>query len=264
MKKIIGAAMPALVAGVAIGYFAAGLVDGGETEVAAPQKKETKVVKVGLEDKSDVAALRARIRELERANRDEKTEVAVNEAGGERPRREGPRNPGEWIENFRKSNPERYTQITNRMASWSAERKQRANSRLEFLASVDTSTMSAAERKNHNRLQDLLMEREDVQAKLEAAFASGDFMNENNRELMTSMRELSQEIDELNTSERDLLIKKTAEALGFQGEDVGEISSTMKQIIDSTESDAAQMMRGFGRAFGRGGRGGGRGQGGQR
>lgn len=256
--------MPALVAGIAIGYFSAGIVGGDAKEESKAPEKQAKVVKVGLEDKSDVRALRARIRELERANLGNKKETAVNEASEDRPRREGPRNPGEWIENFRKSNPERYTQITNRMASWSAERKQRANSRLEFLASVDTSTMSAAERKNHNRLQDLLMEREDMQAKLEAAFASGDFMNENNRELMTSMRELSQEIDELNTSERDLLIKKTAEALGFQGEDVGEISSTMKQIIDSTESDAAQMMRGFGRAFGRGGRGGGRGQGGQR
>jgi hypothetical protein len=56
---------------------------------------------------------------------------------------------------------------------------------------------------------------------------------------------------ELNAAERENLIKKTAEAVGFTGEDVGEIAGTIMKVIEATESNPRNRSR-----RGRGGNGG--------
>lgn len=266
MKMNFTVPVAALIAGAAIGYCCA--PRGAAPESAPEPKGEAKVVKVGLSDKASVDAMRARIKELERqlAERgndlfDDPGEPAEERvAREERPRRgEGrrARGPGEWLENLKRDNPERYTQVTNDMANFRRMRQAHAQSRLEFLASVDTSRMSEAERATHERLQTLLAQREELMDKMDSAVSGNSVTEEEQREMGRTMWEATGEIMELNRQERENLIKQTAEALGFEGEDVGEIADTIKAIIETTES-------GFGGFGGRGPGGGGRGPGGGR
>lgn len=256
MKKIICAAIPALVVGIAIGYVGSKYLKNGteNTQVAAKSDKKVKVVKQGLEDNADVRALRSRIRELERElakDSSREVEVAVDESAN-RPNRENRNfNPREWLERMKTENPEQYAQHTNRIARWRDSRKRQAETKLDFLSSIDTSTMSSSEKSTHTRLQALIEERENLQSGFENSFASGAMSDEDRRAQWEQMRNIDRQISELNLAERQILIKKTAEAIGFSGDDVGEIAGTITKIIEVTENGYGGRNRG-----GRGGRGG--------
>lgn len=256
MKKTVCTVIPALVAGIAIGFAGAKLTGGGRETPAAENKSVKKVteVKRGLEDNSDVRALRARILELERRRVDagDRNGDASDDDGSERPRRGGPElNFRERLEKMRVENPEQYAQHTNSIARWRDSRRNHAASRLEFLSSIDTSTMSAAEKKTHVRLQNLIEEREELQTRFDERWASGEMSDEERREIWGRMRDADRQMAELNAAERENLIKKTAEAVGFTGEDVGEIAGTIMKVIEATESNPRNRSR-----RGRGGNGG--------
>jgi len=275
MKMNFAIPAVALIAGAAIGYCCA--PGGGEAAAPAPEKGDTKVVKVGLSDKASVEAMRARIKELEgllaeRGNDlfdapDEQPRAERVAGDGEgRRRREGRRgrNQQDWLENMKRDDPERYNQVTNQMANFRRMRQAHAQSRMEFLSSVDTTSMSAAARETHERLQELLARRDELMNRMDSDMmgpgAEGQEMTEEERhEMGRTMWEATHEINELNRQERENLIKQTAEALGFQGEEVGEIASTIKAIIDSTEPGfGGPGGRGPGGPGGPGGRRGGR------
>ena len=158
MKKIICAAIPALIVGIAIGYVGSTYVknDVANKEVVTKSEKKVKVVKRSLEDSAEAIALRNRVRELERQLSEEgpkEVEVAVDE-NANRPNRENRNfNPSEWLERMKTENPEQYAQHTNRIARWRDSRKRQAVSKLDFLASIDTSTMNAKEKETHEELQ---------------------------------------------------------------------------------------------------------------
>lgn len=252
MRKIVCAAIPALVVGIAIGYGASKYIknDVANDQVVTKSEKKVKVVKRSLEDNAEAIALRNRVRELERQLSEEgpkEVEVAVDE-NANRPNRENRNfNPREWLERMKTENPEQYAQHTNRIARWRDSRKRQAVSKLDFLASIDTSTMNAKEKETHEELQSLIEMREELQSNFETSFASGTMSDEDRRNQWEEMRNMDRRISRLNASERQTLIKKTAEAIGFTGEDVGEIAGTINKIIEATEG-------GFGGRGGRGGR----------
>jgi len=225
----------ALIAGVAIGYFAKCPPDADSPADGTSYVAKGKVADKGEE--SSVKALRRRIAELEKllAEKAGSSGVAISNAVAEAVKNvspfERPRgNPREWMENLKKTDPERYTQMTNRFARWRQRRHDRARNRIDFLSSIDTSHMSASAKKTHDELQELIARREE----LEEQMHQEDLTDEQRHQIFEQMRETDHALRRLNGEERKNLIEETARNLGFEGEAVQDISATLQEVIEAT------------------------------
>ena len=225
----------ALLAGVAIGYFVK------DEPIPAEEPKAEEKAKKSVADKGDeasVRALRHRIAELEKllAEKDGKSEIAISNAVAEAVKTRPPEPPrGNWrerMEEMKKNDPERYTQMTNRFANWRRSRAEQARNKIDFLSSIDTSHMSAGARKTHDALQDLIAKREEIEARLQDPNLSDEERGKLMGELHSSHRELMR----LNGEERRNLIDEAARNMGFEGEDAQEVSATIQEVIRATES----------------------------
>ena len=228
----------ALLVGVAIGFFAAEPAP-AKVEEPAPKHEKGPAVKDAKDESATIAALRREIADLRKslaAKESEGEERAVSESSTVEQARvspppERPRNPREWMENLKKTDPERYTQTTNRMAQWRRSRAERAQTTLGFLSSVDTSRMSAGAKKTHAALQDLIAKREEIEASLHQE----DLSDEERGQLMGELRSTHHEMMRLNAEERKNLFEETARNLGFEGQDVKDITETIQEVIDATD-----------------------------
>ena len=225
----------ALLAGVAIGYFVK------DDPIPAEEPRVEVVAKKPVADKGEAAtikALRHRIAELEGmlAEKDGKSEIAISNAVAEAVKNRPPEPPrGNWrerMEEMRKNDPARYTQMTNRFANWRRTRAAEARNKIDFLSSIDTSHMSAGARKTHDALQELIARREEVEARLQ----DPDLTDEDRGRLMRQLWESHGELQRLNGEERKNLIDETARSLGFEGEDAKEVSATIREVIEATDS----------------------------
>lgn len=188
-------------------------------------------------------ALRARVADLERQLAELRRadaaagSNAVSATVSERPTTGNPR---EWLEKLKVTDPQRYQQTTNRFARWRQHREARNRAKLDFLSSVDVSRMGAATRETHAALAEALTRR----SELEAEFHREDLSDDERRELFEEWRSLERETRRLNGEERKNLLAETAASLGFEGEDAQELTTTIQEIIQATESDWGP--RGFG------------------
>lgn len=233
-QMFIGAA---LFAGVAIGYFA-----GGRGNVVGPPDKEDRyVAKSAVADKGGAAsiqALRARIAELERLLAEKGDGASPEISNGVAASVDQPREPErprgsmqEWMENLRKNDPERYVQMTNRFAQGRQRRAELAQSRIDFLSSIDTSRMSAAAKQIHADLQDLIVRRVEIEEQLHQEGVT----DEQRHRLMDEMRETSREERRLNGQERNNLLREVARNLGVKGEKAQELTATIREVIEATD-----------------------------
>ena len=255
-----------LLVGAALGYCLGPLSSPAPAPAPEPeQKAEPEQVKQP-EYRGERAdrVLRARIKELEGMLAKQGIEVEKMKEEETARRDRGPRN---WdfradMERLKKEEPERYAQITNSMAQFRRHRLERAQSKIDFLSSIDTSRMSPAMLKVHSDLQDMIEKREAVEEKMRGFM---DMTDEERREAFQEIGEIDGKIRELSRAERDNLLVQTAEALGFQGDDAAEIMDTIKSIYEATDSGWGWGgPGGGGRRGGRGGRGGPGGRGGNR
>ena len=224
----------ALLAGVAIGYFVK------DEPIPAEEPKTEEVAKKQVADKGEAAsvkALRHRIAELEKAlaEKDGKSEIAISNAVAEavkaRPPAPPQQNWRERMEEMKKNDPARYTQMTNRFANWRRSRAEQARNKIDFLSSIDTSHMSAGARKTHDALQELIARREGIEQQLQ----SPDLTDEERGKLMGELHSTHHELMRLNGEERNNLFEETARNLGFEGEDAKEISATIQEVIRATD-----------------------------
>ena len=225
----------ALLAGVAIGYF----VKDEPTPAEEPKSKE--VAKKQVADKGEeasVKALRHRIAELEKllAEKDGESEIAISNAVSEAAKMRPPEPPrGNWrerMEEMKKNDPERYTQMTNRFAQWRRDRAAQAQDKIDFLSSIDTSRMSAGAKKTHNALQELIAKREEIEQQLHQE----DLSDEERGKLMRELGDSHRELVRLNGEERKNLFNETAKGLGFTGADAKEFTATIQEVIEATDS----------------------------
>jgi len=224
----------ALFAGVAIGYFAK------PSDAVPVAKDESYVPKKMVSDKgesSSVKALRKRIAELEKllVASGEKSEIAISNAVAEAVKNAPPDgrprgNPREWLENIKKTDPARYAQMTNHFAQWRARRAEQTRTKMSFLSSIDTSHMSAGAKKTHNELQELIARREEIEEQLHQE----GITDEQRHRLFDQMRETDHAMRQLNQQERSNLLEETARNLGFEGQDVKDISATIQEVIEAT------------------------------
>lgn len=229
----------ALLAGVAIGY-----VMKPDASAANAEDDKGYVAASKVDDKGEAAsvkALRARIAELENllaAKDAEKPAEQVadakpaEEAQGERRGPPSMKEMRERMERMAKENPEQHAQITNAMARWRQRRIDRANAKLDFLESVDTSTMTAAQKKSHEEYQRLIARREEIEEKMH----NPEMTDEDRQDIFRDMRETDHALRHAASSERETLISQTAQALGLSGDDAASMSATINDIIRTTET----------------------------
>ena len=232
-QLFIGAA---LIVGVAIGFFV-------QPEPEKPEASDPKAEKASapIPDRGNAAvveSLRARIRDLERRLSDVRREeeslvsnalVRLDEKRVTHPPQQGSRN--NWLEELKKNDPARFTQMTNRFAQWRQERKARHAAHADFLSSVNTAHMSAAAKKTHEAYQDLLGRREALEARLQ----NPDLTDEERRSLFEEMRAVSHEMRGKGAEERENLLGEVAHAIGLEGEAAAELVETVKDVIEVTE-----------------------------
>ena len=225
----------ALLAGVAIGYFVK------DEPIPAEEPKAEAKAKKPVADKGDEAtlkALRHRITELERllAEKEGKSEIAISNAVAEAAKMRPPEpSRGNWrerMEEMKKNDPERYTQMTNRFAQWRRDRAAQAQDRMDFLSSIDTSRMSAGAKRTHNALQELIARREELEQQLHQE----DLSDEERGRLMRELGDSHRELMRLNGEERKNLFDETAKGLGFTGADAKEFTATIQEAIEATDS----------------------------
>lgn len=258
--KIVVSAVVALIVGVAVGYMFNPSA-GAPEEKTAETKSATAIADNG--DAASLKALRARIKELEEklaeresAPRPEPEKVAEN--GDNRGDRRGPGgfSPREWRERMQKEDPERYTHMTNRMARWRNDRLVRAQKKVDFLSSIDTSRMSAGARKTHEDLQNLIAKREEMEQRMhEAQNSDADISREEMHSFFQEALETDEKIRDLNAKERENLMVETVKSLGFSDTDSDEIAGVFQEIIENTDSGwGFRGPRHHGPGRGRGGR----------
>lgn len=191
--------------------------------------------------KAQIAALKKKVAALER----EKETATETEKPAEEPLPEAETPPtterarpmpgpfGSLAE-IRKNDPARYAEITNNMARFEARRLRRAQSRLDTLAQVSTDGFTQRERETHDQLQELLVRREELSARMRAAMEDESVTDEDRRAAFDEMRELHEDIRRLERQERNALLTATAKNLGLAGEDAAAFVDTVKTIYEVT------------------------------
>ncbi len=244
-KKTLAIALAACAAGVLLGHFA---WTSGES-AAEPEEHAVrhKGRVVDAEQSANIAALRRRVRELERqlagaaasarapTNASSAAEVQLADASAQQ--RPGPHSPEDWrarMEDMKTNDPERYAQMTNRMAQWRSRSIANTQDKLDFFASLDTSRMTPRQRENHERLQELLVRREELMRTM-------DFTNESVTEAQREkarheMHELMGQLHTAERTERDMLLRQAARNLGCNNATAKELVDTVKTIYDATQS----------------------------
>lgn len=219
----------ALFVGVAIGYCAK------STAPAAAPAEAPKAARVAAPaDKGEaasVAALRARVAELERLLAQQSSAAGTSSVAQVVKTAAPAENMRERLARMEKENPAQYAQMTNRFAQFHRRRTEQAQSRLDFLSSIETAGMSAAARRTHQTLQETIVQREELREKM----ADRDLSDEERRGLWEEMRKIDHTLRDLNRKERDNLLSQTAKALGLKGADAAELTSTIKGIFDATD-----------------------------
>jgi hypothetical protein len=136
------------------------------------------------------------------------------------------------MEELREKDPAKYAQMTNNFARWQEHRLQRTNDRLNILASVDTSRLNAKERQIHAALQDAIVKREELRQMVNPQ--NEDVTEEQRRATFEELRKLDQTMRQLETSERNTLLTKTARSFGVSASNAKEMVETIKAIYDAT------------------------------
>jgi len=238
MKMNFTVPVAALIAGAALGYCLAPSQGAAEPEAkpAAEEPRRRLLPDAGAEEQ--LKALRSRIKELEKAIADsQKQSEQAQEVQVEEPRRRGPGGNGpnwkemrERLEQWKKDNPEEFARMEKRRQEFMQERARRAQSKLDFFASIDTTRMSKSARATHEELQGLIARREEIESKL----FSTDTPDEEREQLFHEMHETDRSIRDTNEQERQNLLRLTAEELGLTGSDATEVVDTISEIYEAT------------------------------
>ena len=257
-KASLCLALPALICGALLGYLVKPSAPAAEPQDNAPAASRPSK----KASDTEIANLHARIRELERKLANATATPAAEAEELPQQQEERPQNPflrngpphmptaAEMranMEELREKDPERYVQMTNRFARWQEHRLRRTNDRLDILASVDTSRLSEKELKTHEALQDAIVRREELRQMLNPQ--NEDITEEQRKKTFEELRQLDQTMHQLETSERNTLLHKTARSYGLSNANAKEMTEAVKAIYQATSG-------GGGRHGGHGGFGG--------
>ena len=121
---------------------------------------------------------------------------------------------------------EQFSQATNAMEQLKSKLAKKAKSRMDFLASIDTSSMTEEERKNHEQFLELMERKEAIAAKMKGIIP--------NVKAIQEMVELEMEMRPAAKRERSTLVRQVAKELGYSGDDINVIHDTLNNVYDCT------------------------------
>jgi len=240
----------AVVAGFAGGLAAAFLASPASRAAAPSPVPEKKNVARAADDscKEEVVALRKRVKELEKRLAEKKAEAAAEtmpEASAEvvevaeKPARAERRFGPPDLKALEKEDPARYTEFTNRMATFRARHLARQEERLQTLASVDVKRMSRAEREAHDEYQELIVRREELR---EAFRPDAEGVTEEERRAaFEEMHTLERRIRELAQTERDTVTRLVLEDVGVAEEEMAGAVESLRAVNDMTNEHGGGM-----------------------
>ena len=121
---------------------------------------------------------------------------------------------------------DQFSQATNAMEQLKSKLAKKAKGRMDFLASIDTSSMTEEERKNHEHYLELRERKEAIAAKMKGLIP--------NVKAIQEMVELEMEMRPAAKRERSTLVRQVAKELGYPGDDVDVIHDTLNNVYDCT------------------------------
>lgn len=222
----------ALLAGVAIGWT----VKPAPTENTAAEAHDS-----GLKRKKRVAdpSTRVKIATTVVTNVVQSTVTNTVEVAGNHSR-----GPGDFmadLERMKTENPERYASMTNRMAQFRNRMTRRTENKLDTLASIDTKGWSRSQIETHEKYQDLIAKRAEL---MEIVRHDSGATKEERDAAFGELRRLGRELHETSAKERNTLLDKTFQELGYSSSDAREIRETIKTIYSTTEEWGGHHGRG--------------------
>ena len=257
-----------LVAGAIAGYVVRGAIDAPvpvpqEAKDVAPSQPQVTAIpddattSVAL---ADAESLRARVRELEKLLNDREASIARLSADAARPKEEPPAEEPpreqrpresyrERMERMKTEEPERYAEMQKRQEEFRARMRAANEERDNYLASVDTSRMTAEQKANHERLLAALKMRDTLGERMRPD-AENPLTEEERQEFFKSMRDIGPMMEQ----ERRYLLEETGRTYG---EDGAAFAEYIQDLMDYTTPWRGPGRRGGGR--GPSGDGGGRG-----
>jgi hypothetical protein len=186
--------------------------------------------------------LRRRVAELEKLLKARETELAELKKHApdaaitsRRPRRDDFR---QRMEQLKKENPTLYAEMEKRREEFRTRMEQEKQDRDNFLASVNTASMSDDQKANHEKLLETLAKIEALRAQREQAGTDPGSEDETTRQ---SMGQLMSELGALYEVERQYLLEQAAYAAGYEGNDADNFVDYIQETIQSTT-----MHRGHG------------------
>ena len=129
---------------------------------------------------------------------------------------------------------EEFDQATNAMSRIKAKMAEKAQDRMAFLKSIDTSAMSQTEREGHEKFLELTAKREAVRSKMKFGLPDQQTI----QELMA----VEMQLMPLAKAERAALSRELARELGYAGEDVESLQEAVGNIFDCTAGGLDGMM----------------------
>jgi membrane-associated HD superfamily phosphohydrolase len=160
--------------------------------------------------------------------------------------RNPPPGPGGFmaeLERMKDENPERYASMTNRMAQFRRRMMQRTESKLETLAAIDTTGWSKSQIATHEKYQELIARREEL---MDIIRHDSGASSQERDAAFAELRQIGHELRETSAKERNTLLDKTFQELGYSSSDAKEIRETIKTIYSTTEEWGGHRG-GFGR-----------------
>ena len=212
----------ALAAGVALGWFVK------PSQTAQPENEQQELPK----RKARVAESKSRVKMVTTVVTNTVHDTVTNtiEVVSDRPR--GPEGWRAEMERLKVEDPAEYAARTNRMAQFRNRMLQRAASRLETLAAIDTTGWSKRQIATHEKYQDLIARREELFDMLRPESGASEAQRQ---EAMAEMRKIGGELHRTGQEERNILLNQTLKSLGYDSSAAAEIKQAIQTIYSTTQ-----------------------------
>lgn len=136
--------------------------------------------------------------------------------------------------------PEQQAEIAAQRDAFRQQMEQRVIERNEFLASVDTRNMNAAQRENHDKLLASVNRMNELRAAIMDPKAQGA------TEMRKEMHDLGHSMDDLYQEERKTLLEAAGKTLGYTGDQAQLFAGQIQSIYDNTSSGRGMMWASMG------------------
>jgi len=155
-----------------------------------------------------------------------------------------------WMDDLKKSDPERYKEITERRESARAAAKYEVAKKAAYFLDRDTSAMSEQEAEEYSRMMNLFTDTLTLTEKL-----GEDLPREERRPIMHEFRDNLRDLSPMLDTERDKEFYQIGKDMGYADADAEAFATYLTEVVDltSVQSIFRNAMGGMG--GGRGGQG---------